>query len=112
MEIITLENGLRVLLEPREGQRSATVGVWVASGSSEENEKNNGISLFIEHIVFKGSKTRTAFEFAEGMDSIGASVNAYTTKEFTFFYTRALDYHIEEAVDILFEMITRPRLNE
>ena len=112
MEIITLENGLRVLFEPREDQRSATVGVWVASGSSEENEKNNGISHFIEHIVFKGSRTRTAFEIAEGMDSIGASVNAYTTKEFTFFYTRALDYHIEEAVDILFEMITRPRLDE
>ena len=112
MEIITLENGLRILLEPRQELRSATVGVWVASGSREENGENNGISHFIEHIVFKGSKKRNAFEIAEGMDSIGASVNAYTTKEYTFFYTRALDYHIEEAADILFDMITRPRLDE
>lgn len=112
MEIITLENGLRVVLEPNENLRSAKVGVWVASGSIEENEKNSGISHFIEHIVFKGSKKRTAFEIAEGMDSIGASVNAYTTKEFTFFYTKALDYHIEEAADILFDMIANPRLDE
>lgn len=112
MEIITLENGLRVVLEPRNELRSATVGVWVASGSIEETEKNNGISHFIEHIVFKGSQKRTAFEIAEGMDSIGASVNAYTTKEYTFFYTKALDYHIEEAADILFDMITRPKLDE
>lgn len=112
MEFITLENGLRVLFEPRKDLRSATVGVWVASGSREETKENNGISHFIEHIVFKGSQKRTAFEIAEGMDSIGASVNAYTTKEYTFFYTRALDYHIEEAADILFDMITHPRLDK
>lgn len=112
MKLITLENGLRVFLEKRDDLRSATVGVWVASGSREENEKNNGISHFIEHIVFKGSKKRTAFEIAEGMDCLGATVNAYTTKEYTFFYTRALDYHIEEAADILFDMVCNPRLDE
>ena len=112
MKLIKLENGLRIFFEKRDDLRSATVGVWVGSGSREENERNNGISHFIEHIVFKGSKKRTAFEIAEGMDCLGATVNAYTTKEYTFFYTRALDYHIEEASDILFDMICNPRLDE
>lgn len=112
MKLIKLENGLTLFLEKKSDLRSATVGVWVASGSRDENKNNNGISHFIEHIVFKGSKKRTAFEIAQGMDCLGAAVNAYTTKEFTFFYTRALDYHIEEAADILFDMVCNPRLDE
>ena len=112
MKLIKLKNGLTLFLEKKSDLRSATVGVWVASGSRDENKNNNGISHFIEHIVFKGSKKRTAFEIAQGMDCLGAAVNAYTTKEFTFFYTRALDYHIEEAADILFDMVCNPRLDE
>ena len=112
MKLITLENGLRVFFNPNDSLRSAIAGVWVASGSRYENEKNNGISHFTEHIVFKGSNTRSGFEIAEGMDEIGAYVNAYTTKEYTFYYTKALDYQIEKAADILFDMITNPRLDE
>ena len=94
MELITLSNSLRIFLNRTDTLRSATVGVWIGSGSRFENEENNGISHFIEHIVFKGSEKRTGFEIAEGMDEIGAYVNAYTTKEYTFFYTKALDYRI------------------
>lgn len=112
MKLITLENGLKVITEKREDLRSATLGVWVAAGSRYEGENEKGISHFIEHIVFKGSKKRNAFEIAEGFDSIGASVNAYTTKEYTFFYTRALDYQIENAADILFDMVKNPRLDD
>lgn len=112
MKLITLENGLTLFLEKKDDLRSATVGVWVACGSREETRENNGISHFIEHIVFKGSKKRNAFEIAQGMDCLGAVVNAYTTKEFTFFYTRALNYHIEQAADILFDMVCNPRLDE
>lgn len=112
MKLITLENGLRIIFHKKDDLRSATLGVWVASGSCNETEQTNGISHFIEHIVFKGSKKRSAFEIAEGMDKIGASVNAYTTKEYTFFYTRALDYQILSAADILFDMIKNPRLDE
>lgn len=108
----TLENGIRVFFTPDDRLRSATVGVWVAAGCKKENADNNGISHFIEHIVFKGSQKRTGFEIAEGMDEIGASVNAYTTKEYTFFYVRALDYRILTAADILFDMLTSPRLDE
>lgn len=112
MNLITLENGLRIFTSKREDLRSATLGIWVASGSVNETEQNNGISHFIEHIVFKGTDRRTAAEIAEGMDRIGAQVNAYTTKEYTFFYTRALSYHIEEAADILLDMVKNPRLFE
>jgi len=112
MKLLTLDNGLRIIIHKRDDLRSATLGVWVASGSRNETAETNGISHFIEHIVFKGSKKRTAFEIAQGMDKIGASVNAYTTKEYTFFYTRALDYQILSAADILFDMIKNPRLDE
>ena len=104
MELITLSNSLRIFLNRTDTLRSATVGVWIGSGSRFENEENNGISHFIEHIVFKGSEKRSGFEIAEGMDEIGAYVNAYTTKEYTFFYTKALDYQIQKAADILFDM--------
>ena len=112
MELITLPNGLRIFLHPCDNLRSAIVGVWVLSGSRYEKKEQNGISHFIEHIVFKGSKTRSGFEIAEGMDEIGAQVNAYTTKQYTFFYARALDYQIMKATDILFDMIKNPRLDE
>ena len=112
MELITLSNSLRIFLNRTDTLRSATVGVWIGSGSRFENEENNGISHFIEHIVFKGSEKRSGFEIAEGMDEIGAYVNAYTTKEYTFFYTKALDYQIQKAADILFDMIRNPRLLE
>lgn len=111
MELITLPNGLRIFLNPCSELRSATVGVWVLSGSRYENEQNNGISHFIEHIVFKGSKKRSGIEIAEGMDEIGAQVNAYTTKQYTFFYVKALDYQLLRGADILFDMITAPRLD-
>lgn len=112
MKTITLPNKIRVFFTPDERLRSATVGVWVSAGCKNENEDNNGISHFIEHIVFKGSLKRSGFQIAEGMDEIGASVNAYTTKEYTFFYTKALDYRILNAADILFDMLTNPRLDE
>ena len=110
MELITLSNSLRIFLNKTDAVRSATVGVWIGSGSRFETKDNNGISHFIEHIVFKGSEKRSGFEIAEGMDEIGAYVNAYTTKEYTFFYTKALDYQIIKAADILFDMIKNPRL--
>ena len=112
MNLITLPNGLRVFINKRDDLRSATVGVWVLAGVRNETREINGISHFIEHIVFKGSKKSTGFQIAEGMDEIGAHVNAYTTKEYTFFYTKALDYQILKAADILFDMIRNPKLDE
>ena len=112
MNLITLPNGLRIFLNKRDDLRSATVGVWVMAGARNETENISGMSHFIEHMAFKGSEKRTGFEIAEGMDEIGAHVNAYTTKEYTFFYTKALNYQILKATDILFDMIRHPRLDE
>lgn len=112
MKIITLPNSLRVFVNKRDDLRSAVVGVWVAAGPRYESDEKMGISHFIEHIVFKGSKKRNAFEVAEGIDEIGAYINAYTAKCYTFFYVKALDYQIEKATDILFDMLTDPRLDE
>lgn len=111
MKLITLDNGLRVFFNPCASLRSAIVGVWVGSGARYETQKNNGIAHFIEHIVFKGSEKRNGFEIAEGFDEIGAQVNAYTTKEYTFYYAKALDYQILKGADILFDMIRNPRLD-
>lgn len=112
MNLTSLSNGIRIFTDYRKELRSATVGVWVYTGSRNEEASVSGISHFIEHIVFKGSKKRTALEIAEGMDEIGAHVNAYTTKEYTFFYTKALDYQILSAADILFDMLRNPRLDK
>ncbi len=112
MQITTLPNGLRIFLNKEPHLRSASVGVWVAAGSRYEEDRVNGVSHFIEHILFKGSRKRTGFEISEGMDEIGAGVNAFTTKEYTCFYAKALDYQILKASDILFDMVRYPRLDE
>ena len=76
MNLITLPNGLRIFTNKRDDLRSATVGVWTLAGARNETAEKSGISHFIEHIVFKGSEKRSGFEIAEGMDEIGAYVNA------------------------------------
>ncbi len=112
MKTLTLTNGTRIFFNSQQDMKSATVGVWINAGCKNEQKEVGGISHFIEHIVFKGTHTRTGFEIAEGMDEIGASVNAFTTKEYTFFYVRALKKRIGKAADILFDMLINPALNE
>ncbi|CAG9611189.1 putative zinc protease [Bacillus rhizoplanae] len=84
--------------------RSVAIGVWIHAGSRNENEKNNGISHFLEHMFFKGTKTRSAREIAESFDSIGGQVNAFTSKEYTCYYAKVLDEHAKYALDILADM--------
>lgn len=100
----TCSNGLRMVLEEIPNVRSVTIGVWVLSGSRNENEQNNGISHFIEHMFFKGTKTRSARDIAESFDSIGGQVNAFTSKEYTCYYAKVLDTHAHTALDILADM--------
>ena len=104
VEQITLQNGVRILTEPMAGVRSASLGFWVGAGSRHETAAENGAAHFIEHMVFKGTETRTAAGIAQEMDAIGGQVNAYTTKENTCFYVRALDTHLSQATDILCDM--------
>lgn len=102
---ITLDNGIRVVTENISHFRSVSIGVWVGIGSAFENLNNNGVSHFIEHILFKGTEKRTAKDIAEEVDGIGGQINAFTAKEYTCFYIKTLDEHIEKGLDILSDML-------
>lgn len=84
--------------------RSVAIGVWVRAGSRYETEETNGISHFLEHMFFKGTKTKSAKEIAESFDSIGGQVNAFTSKEYTCYYAKVLDEKAEYALDLLADM--------
>ncbi|MDQ0156765.1 M16 family metallopeptidase [Robertmurraya andreesenii] len=100
----TCQNGVRIVLENIPTVRSVAIGVWIGTGSRNENQQNNGISHFLEHMFFKGTKTRTARDIAELFDSIGGQVNAFTSKEYTCYYAKVLDTHAQFALDILADM--------
>lgn len=106
------KNGVRVVLEPINSVRSVTIGIWILTGSINENERNNGISHFLEHMFFKGTKIRTPQDIAEAFDSIGGQVNAFTSKEYTCFYARVLDTHKEYALEILADMFFNSTFDE
>jgi predicted Zn-dependent peptidase len=100
----TCQNGVRIVLEQIPTMRSVAIGVWIGTGSRNENEQNNGISHFLEHMFFKGTKTRSAREIAEAFDSIGGQVNAFTSKEYTCYYAKVLDEHAGFALEMLADM--------
>ncbi len=101
----TLENGLRVVTEYIPFVKSVSIGVWIEAGSKHENTINNGISHFIEHMMFKGTDKRTAKDIAEIIDSVGGQINAFTSKECTCYYTKVLDSHYDLAIDLLSDML-------
>ncbi|MBU5677469.1 insulinase family protein [Alkaliphilus sp. MSJ-5] len=101
----TLENGLRVVTEYIPFVKSVSIGVWIEAGSKHENTINNGISHFIEHMVFKGTDKRTAKDIADIIDSVGGQINAFTSKECTCYYTKVLDSHYDLAIDLLSDML-------
>lgn len=109
---LQLSNGLNLAYQRLEGYKSVSVGVWVKAGSSNETEKNNGISHFIEHMLFKGTYKRTAKEIALIIDGVGGEINAYTAKECTCYYTKLLSEDLETGIDVLSDMIQRPRFDE
>ena len=106
---ITLPNGARLLTEEVPGARSAALGFFVGAGSAHEKARENGAAHFIEHMLFKGTHRRTAARLAMDMDAIGGQLNAYTTKEYTCFYARSLDRHLERSMDLLQDMLFHSR---
>jgi len=106
-----LGNGITVLTENMPQVRSASIGIWLRSGSRHEPAPVNGISHFIEHLVFKGTSTRTARDIALAVDSIGGQIDAFTTKEYTCFYAKVLDTHLGDAVDLLADIVRHPRFD-
>lgn len=108
-----LPNGLRVITVPIKSMESATVTVWVGTGSRNESKSINGLSHFLEHMVFKGSKKRpSAKEIGEAIDSFGGEFNASTHKEWTNFYIRTRTAKLETAIDVLSDMVLRPLLKK
>ena len=103
-----LPNGLVILSEAMPAVRSVSIGIWVKSGSRQEREEENGISHFIEHMVFKGTKNRSAEQIAREADSIGGHLDAFTAKECTSFSVKALDEHVPRAFDILSDLFINP----
>ena len=105
---MTLPSGLRVIGERLSHVRSCTVGVWVRVGSMNEQPDENGLSHFIEHMVFKGTQNRSARDIAEEMDMVGGQLNAFTSKECTCYYAKVTDDELKLAVDILSDLALRP----
>lgn len=101
----TLPGGLRVITEEIPHVRSASIGVWVGAGSCWETEQTMGISHLIEHMLFKGTATRTAKQIAQAIDGRGGNLNAFTSKEHTCYYAKVLDEHLPIAVDVLADMV-------
>ncbi|MBE9546444.1 MAG: insulinase family protein [Proteobacteria bacterium] len=100
-----LDNGIRVISEEISHVRSVSLGVWVRCGSRGENEAINGVAHFIEHMLFKGTESRTAFDIASEIDSVGGIMNAFTGKELTSFYIKIPDYHLPMAIDLLADIL-------
>ncbi|HBB29995.1 MAG TPA: peptidase M16 [Clostridiales bacterium] len=100
----TLNNGLRIVAEKIDYVKSVSFGIWVKVGSTNENDNTNGMSHFIEHMLFKGTKNRSANQIAEDTDNIGGQMNAFTSKDCTCFYIKVLDENLDAAVDILSDM--------
>jgi len=107
-----LDNGVRIVAEEIKYVNSVSIGIWVKVGSRNEDEGNNGISHFIEHMLFKGTKNRTAKEIAGTIDKIGGQLNAFTAKECTCFYAKVLDTHFDIALDILSDMFFNSTFSE
>lgn len=106
-----LDNGIKVLTEEINEFKSASIGVWVHAGPRNENRKINGISHFIEHMMFKGTERYSATDIAEIMDSVGGHLNAFTEKEETCYYTRVVDKHVPLAMDILADMFINSKFD-
>ena len=105
-----LGNGIRIVTERMPHVRSVTIGVWVGVGARDEPQELAGISHFIEHMLFKGTASRTARQIAEAFDSMGGELNAFSAKEYTCYYAKVLDSDLERAVELITDMIFNPLL--
>lgn len=107
-----LENGLTIIGEEIPYVKSISLGIWINAGSRIEDENISGISHFIEHMLFKGTKNRTSKQIASEIDNLGGQINAFTSKECTCYYVKLLDSHIDIGIDILSDMILNSKFNE
>src|ERR1700727_1193077 len=107
-----LASGLVVIREPMPHVHSVSVGIWLRSGSRREPAALNGISHFIEHMLFKGTSKRSAEDIARSVDSIGGNLDAFTAKELVCYNTKVLDEHLSQAFDVLADLVLHPMFRE
>ncbi|TDQ39694.1 M16 family metallopeptidase [Aureibacillus halotolerans] len=108
----TCSNGVRIVAEPLPNVQSVALGLWIKTGSRHETASQNGMSHFLEHMMFKGTPTRSAKEIAAFFDRIGGEVNAYTSKEYTCFHARVLGTHAKATIDVLADMFLNSSFDE
>ena len=108
LHLHTLPNGLRIVTEPMARMKSASVGIWVAAGGRHEAAEQNGIAHFLEHMAFKGTKTRSPLQIAEEIEDVGGYINAYTSKEMTAYYARVLSGDVARAIDVISDIVLNP----
>lgn len=108
IRLATLPNGLRIVTEDMPGLASASVGIWVTAGGRHERVEQNGIAHFLEHMAFKGTKTRTALQIAEAIEDVGGYINAYTSREMTAYYARVLGPDVPLALDVISDIVLNP----
>ncbi|MGZ3747753.1 MAG: M16 family metallopeptidase [Pseudobdellovibrionaceae bacterium] len=106
-----LDNGIRVLSEQHSDSRAASLGVWVLTGSRDEGASEGGISHLLEHLVFKGTTTRSAYQIAKSLEALGGDLNAYTTREYTCYHALVLKDHWEKALDVLCDLISNMQIS-
>src|SRR5260370_7849681 len=108
----TRDKGVRVITEVMPHVRSVSVGIWIGSGSRRESTEQNGISHFIEHMLFKGTTSRSAEDIARSVDALGGNLDAFTAKELVCFNTKVLDQHLSLAFDVLADLVLHPLFRE
>lgn len=111
-ELVTLANGLRIVLEHIEYVNSVSLGIWIENGSRNEERFNSGVSHFIEHMLFKDTYKRTAKQIVEDIEDVGGQINAFTSKEATCFYVKLLDSHLDLGLDVLSDMLFNGKFSE
>jgi predicted Zn-dependent peptidase len=110
--LTTLGSGARVISEPLPTVRSVAIGLWIGTGSRDETDANAGVTHFLEHLLFKGSAKYSALKIAEIFDGFGGELNAATARDYTVVYARLLDEHVEEALDVMTDMVFSPALSD
>src|SRR5580698_1181278 len=108
IERTLLPNGVRVITERMPHVRSVSVGIWIGTGSREEADHETGLSHFVEHMVFKGTKNRSAEQIARSVDSIGGGLDAFTSKELVSYNVKVLDEHLPDAFDVVADLVRNP----
>lgn len=112
IKTIDLPSGVKLILDKVDGVKSVSMGIWCRTGSVNERPEEYGISHFIEHMLFKGTPTRNAFQIVNEMDSLGADINAFTSKEVTCFYAKCIDEDMFRAAEVLTDMVEHPLFDQ